>query len=156
VSEMELNKSPSLLICTFFLGEAKFGIDAFRVQEVILLPDCTRVHRSPDYVMGLVNLRGRIATVIDLATRIGLDSSPITDESRVIIFEKHRESIGLLVDRISDVVETDRNSILPAPSNVAPPMGKFVDGIFNPSNSGTLVALLKIDPVLQLELTAAE
>src|SRR5690349_15099786 len=89
--------SNSALISTFYLGDALLGIDTFRVQEIIKVIDITRGHQAPDHVLGIINLRGRIVTIIDLGRKLGLGPARLNDNSRIIIVSWRTEYIGLAV-----------------------------------------------------------
>jgi purine-binding chemotaxis protein CheW len=97
-----------------------------------------------------MNLRGQIITVIDQQKKIGLPATVITKKSRVIIIKSHSECIGLLVDRIADVVVCRQKDIANPPSNVNGIQGKLFKGVIRtPQNE--LLALLDIDAVLEDE-----
>jgi len=110
--------SSMLELATFSVGEAQCGIDILKIQEINKQTEVTGVPQSPDYVVGVLNLRGRIVTVIDLGLKTGL--SPITrdKDNRNIIVDSMGEHIGLLVDRISDVMSADPSHVEPPPANL--------------------------------------
>lgn len=134
-------------LATFYVGDALYGMDILRVQEINRLMDFTKVPQAPEYVMGIMNLRGQIVTVIDLSNRLGLPTSELKDENRNIIVNDQGEYIGLLVDRISDVVRTDIDRIEPPPSNMGGVQGKFLQGVFKTENN--LVGILNIEELLK-------
>jgi len=138
-----------MLLATFFLGDAAFGLDAEQVQEVVRIADITPVHHAPSFVVGVMNLRGRIATVIDLATRLQLGATDVGSSSRILIIEWREEQIGLLVDRVADAALMDRASIKPAPENVSSMQGRQFKGVCHVD--GTLVAVLDTEAVLEME-----
>jgi purine-binding chemotaxis protein CheW len=139
----------SMLIATFHLGGALFGIDARQVQEVVKLGDLTCVHHSPSYVLGIRNLRGKIVTVIDLSECLELGASSITPDTRILIFEWLNEPIGLLVDSLSDTIAITPDKIEAAPPSLHGIQGKNVLGVCRSANR--LVALLNPDTILQTE-----
>lgn len=134
-------------IATFYVGEALCGIDILNIQEINKQIEVTVVPQSPDYVKGVLNLRGRIVTVIDLGEKIGL--SPITSgkDNRNVIVDSHDEHIGLLVDKISDVMMADTTKIESPPANIGGIQGKYFSGVFKTDNS--LVGILDIETSLQ-------
>ena len=138
-----------MLLATFFLGDAAFGLDAEQVQEVVRIADITPVHHAPGFVVGVMNLRGRIATVIDLATRLQLGATDVGSNSRILIIEWRGEQIGLLVDRVADAALIDRASIKPAPENVSSVQGRQFKGVCHVD--GTLIAVLDTEAVLEME-----
>jgi len=135
-----------LLVSTFHLGDTMFGIDTLQVQEAIRIPDITKVPRAQGSILGVVNLRGRIVTVIDLSGKLGLPLSPLTVDSRLIIVSWEDEQIGFLVDRIDDVIPIERARMSPPPSNIKGMQGQFFEGV-NQSEKGLLV-VLNIDAVM--------
>ena len=137
----------SLELSTFYVGDALYGMDILRVQEINRLMDFTKVPQSPEYVMGIMNLRGQIVTVIDLSKKLGLSETELKDESRNIIVNDQGEYIGLLVDRISDVVRTDTDKIEPPPSNMGGVQGKFLQGVFKMDKN--LIGILNVEELLK-------
>ena len=141
------NGSASMLeLATFFVGEAQCGIDILKIQEINKQTKVTGVPQSPDYVVGVLNLRGRIVTVIDLGLKTGL--SPITQDkdNRNIIVDSMGEHIGLLVDRISDVMSADPSHVDPPPANLGGIEGSFFEGVVK--TEAGLIGVLNIERIL--------
>ena len=134
------------LISSFYLDDTLFGIDTLRVQEAIRVTDITTVPHAQEYVMGVINLRGRIVTILNLAKKIGLQTSEISAESRIIIVSLDDEFAGLLVDQISDVIPVERGSIKPPPSNVKGAQANFFEGIYHRDQG--LIVILRVDTIL--------
>ena len=84
-------------LATFYVGESLYGMDILKVQEINKLMDMTRVPQAPDYVMGILNLRGQIVTVIDLGNKLNLDNIQVNETSRNIIVNSGNEYIGLCI-----------------------------------------------------------
>jgi purine-binding chemotaxis protein CheW len=139
-----------LLVSTFLLRGALCGVETHVVEEVVRLQSVTRVARAPEYVLGIVNLRGRIVTVIDLARKLGLGSVDPGSEARLYIVQAHSESVGLLVDRAVDVAELHRHSLERPPANVSGADGRFFRWIGRVN--GRVVAIL--DAVEALSIAA--
>ena len=139
--------SNNLELATFYVGDALYGMDILRVQEINRLMDFTMVPQSPEYVMGIMNLRGQIVTVIDLSKKLGLSETDLKEESRNIIVNDQGEYIGLLVDRISDVVRTDTDKIEPPPSNMGGVQGRFLQGVFKMDKN--LIGILNVEELLK-------
>jgi purine-binding chemotaxis protein CheW len=133
-------------LTTFQVGEALCGMDIRHVQEIILLPPYTRVPQAPADVLGILNLRGQIVTIIDLARRMGLGATVPTDQARVIIVNTTGGKVGLLVYRISDVVSVFLNQAEPAPANLRGIQGRYFTGVCKQEKS--LIGLLHLDRVL--------
>jgi purine-binding chemotaxis protein CheW len=138
--------SQQFLISTFYLENTLMGIDTMKVQEVIRITDMTPVYHAPAHILGIMNLRGKIVTIIDLAEKFELPESKITEDSRIVIVQWNDEYVGLLVDRIFDVMHADRGGLMPPPSNIHEIQGRFFDGVFNAD--GHLIAIVNVDKVL--------
>lgn len=146
-----INEQPrqeqAFLICTFRLGDALLGIDTQWVQEVIRPGALTVVHHSPEFILGVINLRGRIVTIIDLTRKLKLVHEPAPDDGgRIIIVDWRGEFVGLKVDRVADVIGAERGGIQPPPANVNGAQGRFFEGIY--SGDGRLVAILNVEEIL--------
>lgn len=138
-----------MLVSTFFLGEAAFGLDTAMVQEVVRVGDITPVHHAPGFVLGVMNLRGRIATVIDLGLKLELAGTEICEDSRIFIVDWQDEQIGLLVDRVADAVVVDRATLKRSPENVRGVQGRQFQGVCHVDDR--LIALLDMAAVLTVE-----
>jgi purine-binding chemotaxis protein CheW len=138
-----------MLVATFFLGDAAFGLNTVQVQEVVRVGSITPVRHASEFVLGVMNLRGRIATVIDLAAKLELRRTEIDEDSRIFIVEWEGEQIGLLVDQVADAIAVDGALIKPAPENVRGIQGRQFKGVFHAN--GRLIALLDMETVLSTE-----
>ena len=119
----------TVLLATFFVREAHCGLDATGIQEVIRLGPLTPVRHAPPEVAGIVNLRGKIVTVLDLGLRLGFAQAVATGDSRIFIIEDRNEFVGLLVDRVDEVVEVDRDKWQAPPANVSWGQGRYFQGV---------------------------
>lgn len=145
------NKAASRTVemATFYVGKALCGMDILNVQEINKLMDMTTVPQAPDYVMGILNLRGQIVTIIDLGKKLNLGATELSEMSRNIIVNSKDEYIGLLVSRISDVVEADLDKMEPPPANIGGVQGKFFKGVFKTKDR--LIGILDVEKVLDNE-----
>src|SRR5450755_2210178 len=100
-------RTHALLLATFFVGNSLCALDASGVQEVIRVESVTPVRHAPDEVTGVINLRGKIVTLLDLGMILGFGKSVIARESRVFIIEDRGEFLGVLVDSVSEVIEVE-------------------------------------------------
>ena len=100
---------------SFRLGDEEYGIDILRVQEIRSYEAPTRIANAPDFVKGVVNLRGVIVPVVDLRLKLGCDSADTTDFTVVIVLNVQGRVIGAVVDSVSDVLALGADSIKPAP-----------------------------------------
>lgn len=135
-----------LELATFYVGEALCGINILNIQEINKHTEVTIVPQAPDYVKGVLNLRGKIVTIIDLGKKLGLDPVRSGKDNRNIIVESNEEQIGLFVESISDVLTADPSKIEPPPSNIIGSQGRFFTGVFKTENK--LIGILDIDKIL--------
>lgn len=151
MKQLDLKKKQGSMmeLVTFYVGQALCGIDILNIQEINKNFNVTWVPQVPDYVLGIINLRGRIVTIIDLGERLGLSSVEKDKKNRNIIVDSQGEHIGFLVDDISDVIIADSEKIEPAPANIGGVHGKFFKGVLKTESS--LVGVLNIDEVLKEE-----
>ena len=139
----------SIEMVTFYVGNALFGMDILKVQEINKILDMTVVPQAPEYVKGILNLRGQIVTIIDLGIKLGLSSIEIGPETRNIIVNSKNEYIGLLVDRIGDVERTTEDSMEALPANIGGVKAKYFKGVYKKENS--LIGILNVEKVLKEE-----
>jgi purine-binding chemotaxis protein CheW len=134
-------------MATFYLGEAICGMDILKVQEINKLMEMTTVPQAPDYVMGILNLRGQIVTIIDLGKKLHLGKTELSDTSRNIIVNAAGEYVGLLVSRISDVVEVQWDKVEPPPANIGGVQGNYFKGVYKTKDR--LIGILDVDKVFE-------
>jgi purine-binding chemotaxis protein CheW len=138
-------------LSTFLVGNALCGMDILKIQEINKLIDMTTVPQAPSYVLGILNLRGQIITSIDLSKKLGLGETNMSEDPRNIIVNSKGEHIGLLVKKISDVVQADTSKFEPPPSNMGGIQGEFFTGVYKTKDK--LIGILDVDKVLKLEET---
>ncbi|TWT36064.1 Chemotaxis protein CheW [Posidoniimonas corsicana] len=131
---------------TFYLGEMLFGVDIAAVQEINRQVNITAVPNAPAHVRGVINLRGEVATVIDLRTVLGMPPAEESRDARNLIVASQGEAIGLWVDRISDILTLKADEISPAPANVDGIDGRFFQGVHTLETD--IVVLLDVEQVL--------
>ncbi|MFP4380063.1 MAG: chemotaxis protein CheW [Candidatus Sumerlaeia bacterium] len=151
---------------TFYLGDALFGIDILLVNEINRHLDITIVEQAPEFVCGLLNLRGQIVTVIDLGVRLGLGAREIKPSSRIVVLKTAAEIqsrigksqtddttaedvVGLLVDRIGDMVSVAEEKMEQAPANIAGVDGKYISGVA--PVGGSLMVALQAREILKMD-----
>lgn len=134
---------------TAVVGGQRFGLPILRVQDVFVPDRLTLVPLAPPDVAGLINLRGRIVTLIDLRSRLGLDAAPASDEPRMAIgIEWRGESYGLLVDNVGEVLKLDDNRREANPVNLDPRLAELSTGIHRLADQ--LLVLIDVDRILNL------
>ncbi|MFC4656880.1 MULTISPECIES: chemotaxis protein CheW [Rheinheimera] len=131
---------------TFKLQEETYGINVMQVQEVLRYTDIAPVPGSPDYVLGIINLRGNVVTVIDTRARFGLVGAEISDNTRIVIIEAERQVIGILVDSVAEVVYLKQSEIDTAPNVGTDESAKFIQGVSN--REGELLILVDLNKLL--------
>ncbi|MGD9159014.1 MAG: chemotaxis protein CheW [Desulfobacteraceae bacterium] len=134
-------------LATFYVGDSLCGMDILKVQEINKLLEMTEVPLAPDYVKGILNLRGQIVTVIDLGSKLDLADTDTDGETRNIIVNSNGEYIGLLVHKIGDVERTEEESIEPPPANIGGIQGRYFEGVFKKENS--LIGILNVEEILK-------
>ncbi len=144
-----ISKDKTVLVSTFYLGEALFGIDTLNVQEVVPLGRMTPVHHAPASISGIINLRGQIVTVVDLAERIGLPPGGTPAFRHIMIVTWQEERVGLLVDEVADVVTADLDNLAPPPVNVRAAQRTYILGVCEAG--AHMAAVLDLEAVLKLE-----
>ncbi len=142
-------KEEHLQFTSFYLHETLCGIDINQVQEINADLSITKVPLAPEYVMGIKNLRGQIVTVINQSLKIGYAPSAIGKTSRIIIVNSADEYIGLLADKINDVVTAPKSAISESPSNIKGAQGRFFNGVLK-SSGRELMAILNLKEVLAI------
>ena len=136
-------------LATFYVGNALCGMDILKIQEINKHIKMTKVPQAPEYVLGILNLRGQIVTVIDLGIKLDLSGTELSDNTRNIVVNSKGESIGLLVERIGDVVRVNNAKLEPPPANIGSVQGKFFNGVFKTQNH--LIGILDIEEILEEE-----
>ncbi len=139
-------ETTNLQLCSFQLADATFGLDTMLVQEIIKIPDITKVYLAPEDITGIINLRGKIVTIIDLAIKLELPTEAEMADRRIIIVESQDEPFGLVVDKINDVIHIDGEELDAAPSNVRIAQSRFISGVFRDNEQ--LIAILNLDEVI--------
>ena len=117
------------LLTSFFVREALCALEASVVQEVIRVDSLTAVRHAPEEVAGVINLRGKIVTLLDLGVVLGFGQSVNTRESRVIIVENRNEFLGVLVDRVGEIFEMEAAQEKPLPVNIPQTQARFYRGV---------------------------
>ncbi|MFA0628882.1 chemotaxis protein CheW [Vibrio sp. 10N.222.49.A3] len=150
ISEVEVRKDQTndevLQWVTFQLEEETYGINVMQVREVLRYSEIAPVPGAPDYVLGIINLRGNVVTVIDTRSRFGLMQGEITDNTRIIVIESERQVIGILVDSVAEVVYLRSSEIDTTPSVGTDESAKFIQGVSN--RDGKLLILVDLNKLL--------
>ncbi len=135
---------------TFILGREEYGIEILKVREIIGYMDITAVPRAPEYIKGVINLRGQVIPVLDLRSRFSMDTAEVTEQTCIIVVEinQHgrRFNTGLVVDQVQEVLDISGENIEDAPQFGGDVQTDFILGIGKVQNA--IKILLDIDKVL--------
>jgi purine-binding chemotaxis protein CheW len=140
-------------LATFYLDREEYGVDVRLVQEIRRVSEITTVPRAPDFIKGVINLRGRIIPVIDLKRKLGLGDVVVTKLSRIVVVTLKGRLIGLLVDGASQVLKVPVSLVEPPPEEVVQKGGDYLRGVAKLEKR--LIILVDLEMVLAKELREA-
>lgn len=118
IEEKVKEKEQLLQLVSFNIGKEEFALDILKVNEIIRTISLTKVPNSPYYVEGIINLRGKVITVIDLRTRLGIERIAHTDKTRIIVVEINKTTVGFIVDNVNEVLRISEQITEDLPSLV--------------------------------------
>jgi purine-binding chemotaxis protein CheW len=142
----EQSNEPVLRWVTFKLENEKYGINVMQVQEVLRVTEIAPVPGAPDYVLGIINLRGNVVTVIDTRKRFGLMPVEMDDSTRIVIIETEEQVVGILVDSVAEVVDLRPSEMETAPNVGTEESAKFIQGVASHDNE--LLILVDLNKLL--------
>jgi len=131
---------------TFHLDNETYGINVMQVQEVLRVTEIAPVPGAPDYVLGIINLRGNVVTVIDTRRRFGLPPREMDDMTRIVIIESEQQVVGIVVDSVAEVVELRMSEIESAPNVGRDESSRYIQGVA--SRDGLLLILVDLNKLL--------
>ncbi|MBI5462836.1 MAG: purine-binding chemotaxis protein CheW [Gammaproteobacteria bacterium] len=134
---------------TFRLEDEVYGINVMQVQEVLRVTEIAPVPGAPHYVLGIINLRGNVVTVIDARERLGLGSKDMDESTRIVIIEADKMVVGILVDAVAEVVDLRTSEIESAPSVGNDESSKYIQGVA--SRDSQLLILVDLNKLLNDE-----
>lgn len=137
---------PVLQWVTFKLVGETYGVNVMQVQEVLRYSEIAPVPGAPHYVLGIINLRGNVVTVIDTRNRFGLAPGEVTDNTRIVIIEAEKHVVGILVDSVAEVVYLRQSEIETAPNVGNDESAKFIQGVCHKNDE--LLILIELDKLL--------
>jgi purine-binding chemotaxis protein CheW len=143
------NKEQVFQWVTFKLENETYGINVLNVQEVQRYSEISPIPGAAAFVLGMINLRGKVITVVDTRTKFGLPEYSIDDDSRILILESDQHVIGLLVDSVAEVNSIKSSEIDDAPNVGNTESSRFIQGVCNKND--TLLVLLDSDKILSEE-----
>ncbi len=140
------NKDPILRWVTFRLDNEAYGINVMQVQEVLRVTEIAPVPGAADYVLGIINLRGNVVTVIDARRRFNLTPRDPDDASRIVIIEAEKQVVGILVDSVAEVVDLRASEIETAPNVGNDETSRYILGVS--SRGDVLLILVDLNKLL--------
>ena len=114
VSQQDESKAGKYL--TFALADEEYGLEILKVREIIGMMDITAVPRTPDYVKGVINLRGKVIPTVDLRLKVGMEEAERTNQTCIIVVDLGDVEMGIIVDQVSEVLDIAAGDIEDAPS----------------------------------------
>lgn len=139
--------SDEVQLVVFRLGNEEYGVEITQVREIIKMKEITRIPNAPEFIEGVINLRGQITTVTDLRKRLGTDGSTTNDQTRIIIVELDNSTIGMIVDSVSEVLRLSKKDIDSTPEIVSNLETKYIRGVGKLKDR--LLILLDLNKILK-------
>ena len=148
------NTSDRRELITFCIGEQEFAVDIMSVREIRGWSPATPLPQTPDYMRGVINLRGAVLPIMDLAARLGLSINEISARSVIVVVNVGERQVGLLVDAVSDILTISPDAIQPPPDIACDRVRSFVKGLI--SVEGRMISEIALEHLLpELENLAA-
>ncbi len=135
-----------LQLVTFHIGDEEFGVEILKVQEIIRMMGITRVPRAPDFVEGVINLRGKVIPIIDLRRRFSMETQFHDKQTRIIVLTVKGIVVGFIVDSVSEVLRIPADTVEPPPAIVAGIDSEYINGVGKLADR--LLILLDLDKLL--------
>lgn len=147
--ETEVALEDTVQWVTFRLGEETYGINVLQVQEVLKYTEITPVPGSPSYVLGIINLRGYVVTVIDIRARLNMPAHEVDDDTRIIFVEVHGHIVGMLVDCVTEVISLLPSQVDSSPSvnNEDQDNSRYIGGIY--SSDEQILILMDVEQLFE-------
>ena len=133
-------------VVSFRLSNEEYGLDIMKVQEIILMGEITEIPEVPDYLCGLINLRGKVIPIVDLRKRFGLDAAGSSEQSRIIVLNSSRHTFGIVVDAVSEVLRIEQGQIEPPPTGMVGLEQAYIQGLVKMEKK--IMILLDIEGLL--------
>ncbi|MFP4392204.1 MAG: chemotaxis protein CheW [Desulfohalobiaceae bacterium] len=150
MQEKENSSSKDMLqLVSFKLKDEEFGVDILQVQEIIRMQEITHVPNAPDFVEGVINLRGRVIPIVDLRKRFGLERQEHGKATRIIVVMIGQVTVGLIVDEVSEVLRIPEDTVEPPPPIVAGIESDYIKGVGKLEDR--LLILLDLNKILSRE-----
>jgi purine-binding chemotaxis protein CheW len=141
-------------LIAFRIGDQEFCVDIMQVREIRGWTTATPLPRTPNFMKGVINLRGAVLPIVDLGARLGLQTTDPTARHVIMVINQGTRTLGLLVDAVSDIIEVTEDMVQPTPDVACDQVKAFVKGLFG--IEGRMISLITLDRVLlDIEAEAA-
>ena len=139
---------------SFLVEDEEFAVDIQQVQEIIRMTDITRVPQTPDYVEGMINLRGSVLPVLDMRKRFGMEAKEATEATSILVVDVNGDKTGVIVDDVREVLRLSRDAIEPPPPVIAGVDAAFIRGVGKRGAGKRMLILLDLQRVVRVEPAA--
>ena len=136
-------------LIAFRVGRQEFCINVMMVREIRGWTEATTLPKAPRYVKGVINLRGSVLPIIDLAVRLGMPGKAPTERNVIIVVQVLQRQVGILVDAVSDILMAEKSAIQPLPDVTSDHAKRFLKGLL--AMDGRMVSLIELDGILPEE-----
>jgi purine-binding chemotaxis protein CheW len=123
------SNNPIIQLVGFRLDNEDYAIAITKIQEIILMKPITRIPQVPDFIEGLINLRGSVIPIVNLRKRFGLPAREVDDETRTIVVNILEKTVGCIVDAVTQVMRINRDQIQPPPLSVLAVSHQYIAGL---------------------------
>jgi purine-binding chemotaxis protein CheW len=138
-----------LQLVVFSVGREEFAVEVTQVREIMRMEEITRMPKSPQFVEGIINLRGQIIAVVELAKRLNLEAGERDSDTRIIVVEAEDIKVGMIVDSVSEVLRASAEAVEPSPTLAMDLSAAYLQGVVKQDNR--LIILLDLTKVLSLQ-----
>lgn len=140
-------------VVSFRLAKEEYGVDIMRVQEIILMGEITAIPEVPDFIRGLINLRGKVIPIIDLRRRFNLGSGDTTEHTRIIVVNANNTTFGIVVDAVNEVLRIESDQIEPPPRGIVGIEQAYIKGLVKMDDK--IMILLSVESILSQDEQSA-
>lgn len=150
----QANQDDGIQVLTFLVGGKTYAVGILEVDEIIESTDITEVPMTPDFIRGVINLRGQGVIIVDLASRLNKGASEVTSKSCIVLFKIHlpngaQQPIGVMVDEVVEIIELQQENIQPVPNMGEGSKSDFIQSMGRVDS--TFMILLEINQILSTE-----
>ena len=140
-------------IVSFRLANEEYGLDIMKVQEIILMGEITVIPEVPDFIRGLINLRGKVIPIVDLRKRFQLDAGDVTEHTRIVVVDTKEATFGIIVDAVNKVLRIDAKQMEPPPTGLLGAEQAYIMGLVKMEEK--IMILLNLERILSHDDQAA-